>query len=171
MPEQEIFCMKKIMISSCLMGSKVRYNGSDLAITSPLFSELISLVEVIPFCPEVSGGLATPRAPAEIIKGTGYEVLQGESRVINNEGIDVTEAFLRGAELALHICLQHGISVALLTESSPSCGSNTIHNGEFKGIKIPGKGVTTALLEKNGIRVFNQNQLSELIRGIQSELS
>ncbi len=158
--------MIKIMVSACFMGQKVRYNGSDLAINTQLFSDLLNLVEVIPFCPEVSGGLPIPRAPAEIIKGSGYEVLAGSSRVINNENIDITDAFLRGAELALQCCQQHGISFALLTESSPSCGSNTIHNGEFKGIKIPGKGVTTALLEKNGIRVFNQFQLDALMQVI-----
>lgn len=158
--------MKKIMVSSCLMGQKVRYNGSDLVITSPQFNELISLVEVIPFCPEVSGGLATPRAPAEIIKGTGHEVLAGSSRVINNEDSDVTDAFIRGAESALQCCQQHDIIIALLTESSPSCGSSTIHNGEFKGIKIPGTGVTTALLEKNGIKVYSPHQLEELMEEI-----
>jgi uncharacterized protein YbbK (DUF523 family) len=163
--------MIKVMVSSCLMGQKVRYNGSDLAISSQLFIEFKKLVEVIPFCPEVSGGLPTPRAPAEIIQGSGYEVLAGSSRVINNDSSDVTDAFIRGAELALLCCRQHGISIALLTESSPSCGSNTIHNGEFNGIKIPGKGVTTALLETNGIKVFSQNQLAELIREIYTVLT
>jgi uncharacterized protein YbbK (DUF523 family) len=163
--------MIKVMVSSCLMGQKVRYNGCDLAINSPLFDDLKKLVEIIPFCPEISGGLPTPRAPAEIIQGNGYQVFTGNSRVINNDNSDVTDAFIRGAELALLCCRQHGIRIALLTESSPSCGSNTIHNGEFNGIKIPGKGVTTALLEKNGIKVFSQNQLAELIREIHTDLT
>jgi uncharacterized protein YbbK (DUF523 family) len=159
--------MIKIMVSACLMGQKVRYNGSDLAINSPLFRDIQTMVEVIPFCPEVSGGLATPRAPAEIVKGNGDEVLAGNALIINSDDIDVTDDFIRGAELALQCCKQHGISIALLTESSPSCGSNTIHNGEFKSIKIPGKGVTSALLESHGIKVFSQNQLDALIREIQ----
>jgi uncharacterized protein YbbK (DUF523 family) len=158
--------MIKIMVSSCLMGQKVRYNGSDLAICSQLLRDIQARVEIIPFCPEVSGGLATPRAPAEIIRGNGDEVLAGNSRVINSDDIDVTEDFIRGAELALQCCKQHDIRIALLTESSPSCGSNSIHNGEFKGIKIPGKGVTAALLERHGIKVFSQNQLEELTREI-----
>jgi uncharacterized protein YbbK (DUF523 family) len=161
----------KILVSACLMGQKVRYNGSDLAINSQLFSDFIKLVEVIPFCPEVTGGLSTPRAPAEIIKGTGYEVLAGNSRVINNDDMDVTDAFLRGAKSALQCCQLHGISIALLTESSPSCASNTIHNGEFKGVKIPGKGVTTALLENNGVKVFSQFQLDPLMQEIHRSCS
>lgn len=159
--------MKKILVSACLMGQKVRYNGSDLCIESQTFSDLLNEVEVIPFCPEISGGLPVPRPPAEISDGNSHHVLNGSSQVITNDGSDVTEAFLKGARLALDSCLQQGISYALLTESSPSCGSNNIYNGKFEQVKIPGKGITSALLEQNGIKVFSQYQLDALMQEIQ----
>ena len=160
--------MVKILISACLMGQKVRYNASDLAISSELFDAIKTQVELFEFCPEVAGGLATPRAPAEIIAGSGAEVLQQQSRVRCADNSDVTDAFLKGAHLALEICQQQGISLALMTESSPSCGSHLIHNGEFRGIKIAGAGVTAALLQQHGIQVFSQFQLAELLQEIRS---
>lgn len=158
--------MQKIMISGCLMGCKLRYNGSDLAIHSATFNDLLDKVEVVAFCPEVSAGLPIPRKPAEICNGDGHAVLNGASQVMCEDGSDVTQAFIKGAELALQCCKQQGITLAILTESSPSCGSSMIYNGRFERIKIEGKGVTSALLEQNGIRVFSQNQLDKVIREI-----
>ena len=158
--------MIKILVSACLMGQKVRYNASDLAITSELFSDIQQQVEIYPYCPEVAGGLPTPRAPAEIIAGSGQDVLQQQARVLDVNATDVTEAFLSGAQQALDLCLLHGIKLALMTESSPSCGSHQIHNGEFSGIKIAATGVTVALLQQHGIKVFSQHQLAELLQEI-----
>jgi uncharacterized protein YbbK (DUF523 family) len=158
--------MVKLLVSACMMGRKVRYNGNDLAVEAQIFADILSQVEAIPFCPEVSGGLPTPRAPAEISDGNGTHVLNAQSRVISNDGGDVTDAFITGARLALATCQQQHIQLALLTESSPSCGSTTVYNGKFGGVKIPGKGVTTALLEQHGIKVFSQYQLDELMQEI-----
>lgn len=159
--------MIKILVSACMMGNKVRYNGCDLSIESHTFRDLINAVEVVPFCPEVAGGLPTPREPAEIRDGDSSHVLNGTTQVITQSGNDVSSAFINGARLALATCLQQGISYALLTESSPSCGSNNIYNGRFEGIKIPGKGVTADLLQQHGIQVFSQYQLAELVQEIE----
>lgn len=155
--------MAKILVSACLLGRKVRYNGKDLAVADVRFRQLDEDHEVVPFCPEVSGGLTTPRAPAEIRGGDGRAVLSGTARVICRDGRDVTDAFRRGARTALASCSSEHIRYAVLTESSPSCGSNTIYDGTFSNIKQPGRGVTTALLEQNGIRVFSQFRLAELL--------
>lgn len=154
--------MRKILVSSCLAGEKVRYNGGCLTITDQSKDWLNSNFEIMRYCPEIASGLPTPRAPAEILTGTGKDVLDQGSQVIGNDRIDVTDYFLRGAKLTLEFCKAHGIKYAILAESSPSCGSSTIYDGTFTGTKIPGRGVTTELLERNGIQVFSQHTIALL---------
>ena len=117
---------------------------------------------LVAICPEVAGGLPTPRLPAEIQFGDGNNVLDGNTKILQIDGEDVTQSFLDGANKALKLALANNCTVAILTERSPSCGSSMIFDGTFTKEKILGVGVTTALLEKNNIRVFNQNQLDEL---------
>lgn len=156
--------MATILVSSCLLGCKVRYNGSDLKTQNTAFHTLASEHTIVPFCPEVSAGLPIPRAPAEVQFGDGVNVLTGDSKILTHDHHDVTAEFIRGAELALEKCLSERIQFAVLTESSPSCGSQTIYDGTFTGIKQQGVGVTTALLEQNGIKVFSQHNVDELNR-------
>ncbi|MDD1779978.1 DUF523 domain-containing protein [Enterovibrio sp. ZSDZ35] len=155
--------MEKILISACLYGNKVRYNGSDLKLEQCDLDRLNEVATLIAFCPEVAGGLPTPRPPAEILPADGDKVLEGTAVIRNTTGIEVTEAFVTGAQQALALCQQHKIKYALLTESSPSCGSSLIYNGNFEGQKIEGQGITTALLRRAGIEVFSQFTLSTLL--------
>ncbi|MGF1909338.1 DUF523 domain-containing protein [Vibrio kasasachensis] len=154
--------MEKVLVSSCLAGNKVRYNASCLSIPDQDWDWLNSNVEMVVFCPEVSGGLPTPRAPAEIINGKGVDVVKGFAHVVGNDGVDVTEPFLLGAQKTLEICQQHGIKYAILAEGSPSCGSSKIYDGTFSGNKIEGFGVTTAVLTSEGIKVFSQHTVKML---------
>ncbi|MCQ2802846.1 MAG: DUF523 domain-containing protein [Bacilli bacterium] len=144
--------MEKILISACLVGDKTKYNGENNY--NPLIIDLLKKYELVPFCPEVEGGLKTPRLPSEIKK----------DKVINQEGKDVTKNYLKGAELALNICKYLDIKLAILKETSPSCGSNEIYDGTFSHKKIKGKGITTKLLEQNGIKVINETQIEELLK-------
>ncbi|OUL58009.1 DUF523 domain-containing protein [Pseudoalteromonas ulvae] len=154
--------MVKVLVSSCLVGNKVRYNASCLSISEPELIWLNSNVELVIFCPEVSAGLPIPRAPAEIIAGQGVDVLDGLANVVGNDGIDVTTQFVSGAQNALELCQKHQIKYVVLAEGSPSCGSSKIYDGTFNGIKMDGSGVTTALLERNGIIVFSQHTIAKL---------
>ncbi|MCG9622988.1 DUF523 domain-containing protein [Vibrio diabolicus] len=154
--------MVKILVSSCLVGNKVRYNASCLSIPAPELLWLKSNAELVIFCPETSAGLPIPRAPAEIITGKGADVLDGLANVVGNDGIDVTEQFVSGAENALELCKRQQIKYAILAESSPSCGSSKIYDGTFNGIQIDGLGVATALLERNGIKVYSQHTIAKL---------
>lgn len=146
--------MEKILISACFLGLNVRYNGR----TKPLHLDCINQWQqqgrLIVVCPEVAGGLAVPREPAEI---------QSNGQVITQIGCDVTPAFNKGAEHALYLCQQHKIRYALLKESSPSCGSNTIYDGSFSNHKVSGLGITAKLLVDNGIRVFSEGTVEELV--------
>ena len=153
--------MKKVLISACLLGNKVRYDGQSLFTASSVLKQWIEEGRVISICPEVSSGMSIPRAPAEIEGGDGYDVLSGKISVIENNGNIVTDNFLRGANNALALCKAHGINVAVLAEFSPSCGSSSIYSGDFSGKKVNGAGVTAALLTTNGIEVFSQHQLHE----------
>ena len=157
---------QKILISACLLGEKVRYDASDLLIENPLLKQWQQQGRLIPICPEVAGGMSTPRAPAEIMAGGGggggQTVLTHQTLVVDNTGKDVTQYFIRGAQKALALAKENHCVAAILTERSPSCGSHLIYDGSFSSKRIAGMGVTSALLRQNGISVFNQNQLEQL---------
>ncbi len=142
----------KVLISACLLGEKVRYDGKVKLYNHPIFEKLIMENRVISCCPEVDGGLSIPRIPSEI----------KDNRVINQIGVDVTSNFTNGAKKTLMLAKQHNIKVAILKSKSPSCSNNFIYDGNFSKTLKKGKGITTKLLESEGILVFNENQLDEL---------
>ncbi len=156
--------MRKILVSACLLGNPVRYDGNSKALNHPLLDQWVEQGRIVSFCPEVAGGLPVPRAAAEILDGDGNTVFDHDARVATRNGRDVTDYFVAGARRALALCQQHNISLAVLTESSPSCGSEQIYDGSFTHAPIPGVGVTTALLQRNGILVFSQHQLNAVVR-------
>lgn len=143
-----------ILVSSCLAGLKVRYNGTH-CLNDKIF-ELIDENKAITVCPEILGGLSTPREPAEIVGGEGVDVLDGNARVVSKSGEDVTDQFIKGAYATLRKAEEVGATVVVLKENSPSCGSSMIYNGEFQGKKIAGNGVTAALLRRHGIQVLSE---------------
>ncbi|GLX78413.1 hypothetical protein tinsulaeT_17530 [Thalassotalea insulae] len=147
--------MEKILVSACLLGQSVRYDGGHQLLLNQQLIRWQQQGRVVAVCPEVAGGLSVPRAPAEIS--------QLDHRVYDNTGIDVTDAFNQGAQSALALCQRHKIRYALLKESSPSCGSQLIYDGHFQGEKIVGQGLTAALLRQNGITVYSEQSLNELI--------
>jgi uncharacterized protein YbbK (DUF523 family) len=156
--------MERILVSACLLGRPVRYDGAAKPVADDLFARWRAEGRLVPFCPEVSGGLAVPRPAAEIVPaaGGGAAVLAGTARVLTGAGDDVTDAFLRGARLALDCARRAGARIALLKEGSPSCGVHRIHDGTFQGRSIAGDGVTAALLTREGIEVFTESDLPAL---------
>lgn len=149
-----------ILVSSCLMGEKCRYDGND---NKDVFLDSIPADRVFSFCAETAGGLSTPRVPAEIKGGGGADVLNGTARVVNKEGEDVTEQFVRGAKMLLDEALEKNVTAAILKERSPSCGSGKIYDGSFSGRVIQGEGVVAALLRSRGIPVYSEEQMDEKI--------
>jgi uncharacterized protein YbbK (DUF523 family) len=124
--------------------------------------------QVVPICPEVAGGLPIPRLPAEVVGGSGEDVLAGRARVLTASGQDVTEAYIRGAEVALMSARRYGASLAVLKARSPSCGALAIYDGSHTGRVVPGQGVTAALLRQAGIQVLSEETFDlteELRRG------
>ena len=143
----------KILISACLLGQNVKYDGKNNSILeNPFIKKLLNLNMLIPICPEVEGGLPTPRVPVEII----------DNRAINQIGEDKTIFFQTGAQKALNLCKKHDIKYAILKFRSPSCGSNQIYDGTFSHTLIDGDGVCTKLLKKSGIEVFSEKELEAL---------
>ncbi len=135
--------MEKILISACLVGENTRYDGKNNYL--PIVEKLKEKYELIPFCPEVMGGLGIPREACEI---------QGPD-VKTKEGVSKVKEYNLGAKKALEACRLFGIRIAVLAESSPSCGVRNIYDGHFNQTKIPGKGITTRLLEENGIACYS----------------
>lgn len=142
----------KILVSACLLGVPCRYDGK-----SKKHPEVEALRarghELIPVCPEVQGGLSTPRPPAE---------RQRDGRVVNREGTDVTAQYEAGAEIALNTAREQGCELAILKERSPSCGSGEIYDGTFTGQLIPGDGVAAHRLRQAGIKVLGESQVETI---------
>lgn len=140
-----------ILVSKCLAGENCRMDGGNKLI--PEIKKLVDEGKAIPVCPEVLGGLPTPREPSE----------QKDGKVFNRAGEDVTAEFVRGAEAALRICKEHGCTAAIVKAKSPSCGYCVIHNGRFDGGLVPGNGIFTQMLLDAGIPVMTELDLE---RGI-----
>lgn len=157
--------MQKILVSRCLLGHRVRYDGGAHG-PYDLLQRWLNEGRVVALCPEVAGGLPTPRAPAEIRGGQGAQVLDGHLPVLTIDGEDVTAAFVSGAEKALALVREHGIRLALLKARSPSCGNLENYDGSFSGVRVPGEGVTAALLRRAGVQVFSEEQLTEAVRAL-----
>ena len=151
--------MQKILVSRCLLGQRVRYDGGAHGPFS-LLGRWQQEGRIVPLCPEVAGGLPTPRAPAEIAGGQGAQVLDGRLPVLTLEGEDVTAAFVDGAQQALALVAQHGIRLALLKARSPSCGNRETYDGSFSGTRVAGEGVTAAALRRAGVQVFSEEELT-----------
>ncbi|SCW64478.1 Uncharacterized conserved protein YbbK, DUF523 family [Paenibacillus tianmuensis] len=150
-----------ILVSSCLAGLEVRYNGTHCLDNK--IRQLLEDNQAITVCPELLGGFSTPREPAEIVGGSGEDVLDGKAKVVEKSGRDVTELYVKGAYATLRKAQEVDATVVILKEFSPSCGSSMIYNGEFKGKKIVGNGVTTALLRRNGIQVVSEERLADFL--------
>ena len=142
--------MANILVSACLLGLECRYKGDSCENSAVL--ELAKEHTLIPVCPEQLGGLATPRAPSEITAG----------KVMNNLGQDVTENYRKGADAALRIAQLNGVKVAILKAKSPSCGSGLIYDGSFSGSKIPGDGISAALLKEHDIAVYTEDEINDI---------
>jgi len=153
--------MVRVMVSACLMGERVRYDANKVPCNSAILNSWKDEGLIVTFCPEVAGNLPVPRPPAEIIKGTGADVIEEKTGVFNINGQDVTESFIRGAEKALAVARKMQITIALLKDGSPSCGKTSIYDGSFSKVRRPGNGVTTALLKKNDISVFSENEIQK----------
>ena len=160
--------MNKLLVSACLLGNPVRYDGQSKTLSHAGLARLVEQDRVVGFCPEVAGGLPIPRPAAEISGADGAAVIAGKASVTIRDGSDVTDCFLSGANQALATCHEHAIKVAVLTESSPSCGSSQIYDGSFTRSAVPGSGVTAAMLRQHGIAVFNQHQLDAAIDLLES---
>ena len=143
--------MENILVSACLLGIGCRYDGKHKA--NPDVLALREKYNLIPVCPEIFGGLPTPRTPSERIG----------DRVMMKDGTDVTDNYNRGAMEALELCRIYGISRAILKERSPSCGKGEIYDGSFTGALTKRHGVAAELLIENGITVYGESEIGELI--------
>jgi len=153
--------MIRILVSSCLLGQRIRFNGLDAPSDKKILSRWRAEGRLVQYCPELAAGFPVPRPPAETVGGDGKMVLLGQARVFEDTGADVTGQFIKGAKKALDIARKTGVRIAILTDGSPSCGSSYVYDGRFSGETVPGQGVTAALLEQNGVHVLNEDRIEE----------
>jgi len=143
------------LISSCLAGVRCRYDGSHNRVEEIV--EFMKERPCITACPEILGGLETPRVPCEIVN------VEGEERVMAMDGSDCTENFSQGARGTLELCRLNGVTRAVLKQRSPSCGFGLIYDGTFSCKLKEGSGFTAALLHENGIKIYNEDNWKELL--------
>lgn len=140
----------KILVSACLLGMRVRYDGQSKPNESVI--RLMNGHELIPVCAEVFGGLPTPRVPAERIG----------NRVVTREGRDVTAEYVRGAEEVARLARLYGCTCAILKEKSPSCGKGRIYDGTHTGTLADGNGVLADMLMEMGVKVVGETEIDKL---------
>ena len=145
--------MENVIVSACLFGISCRYDGKSVT-DGKVIEKISTVCHPVPFCPEVYGGLTTPRDPAEIING----------RVVSSKGRDVTDEYEKGAGACLQMAKMMNCRYALLKSRSPSCGKGVIYDGTFSGALTEGDGVTARLLMENGIKVFDSDHVEDFIR-------
>lgn len=145
------------LVSACLLGLPTAYDGRGRLAIALL--DLAARGQAVPFCPEVAGGQSIPRSPAEIVGGSGEDVLDGRARVLTIDGEDVTGDYMRGAEAALALARRCGAQTAILKARSPSCGARYIYDGSYTGHVMPGTGVTAALLRRAGLQVISDEEM------------
>ncbi|ACZ12919.1 DUF523 domain-containing protein [Sulfurospirillum deleyianum] len=143
----------KILISACLMGENVKYDGGNNALHVKRVAQWQEEGVLVALCPEVLGGLSIPRLPSEVVYGS--------FRVVNSAGEEVTDAFEKGALEALRIAKEEGAVMAILKARSPSCGKGVIYDGTFSHTKVNDSGVACKALQSAGIAVFSEEELEE----------
>ncbi|MDS1269308.1 DUF523 domain-containing protein [Lipingzhangella sp. LS1_29] len=163
--------MESVLVSACLMGRPVRFDGAAKPVVGltgdgddhapgAILARWRSEGRAVVYCPEVGGGLGVPRPPAEIENAAGARaVLDGTARIVTPQGVDVTRAYLAGAHAALETARSAGVRVAVVKESSPSCGLRQVYDGTFAGKTVSGPGVTTRLLLDHGIAVYTERDI------------
>ena len=145
------------IVSACLAGIDCTYRGGNKR--DPAVARLVKTGRAIPVCPEVMGGLTTPRENAEIVGGGGEEVLAGAARVISKSGRDLTQNYMRGAAMILAIAQRSGARRAILKSKSPACGRGRIYDGTFRKTLTKGNGVLAALLLTHGFTVLTERDV------------
>ena len=143
---------EKVLISACLAGINCKFNGENNLLDSGILDEISKKYHLLFVCPEVFGGLGTPREPAEMKDGL----------VVTKTAKDVSENFKFGAEICLKIAKLNGCKKAILKARSPSCGSGQIYDGSFTKKLIFGDGVAAKLLKENDILVFCEDEIWRL---------
>lgn len=147
-----------ILVSACLLGHNVKYNGGNNA--CGLLQAYESRGRFVPICPEGFAELPIPRPPMEIQQGTGEDLLAGRSVALDETGKEMTAALCLGAQKALALAQKYHAKAAILKESSPSCGVHRIYDGSFQGKKIPGSGAAAALLRQHGLTLYSEKELT-----------
>jgi uncharacterized protein YbbK (DUF523 family) len=140
-----------IVISSCLIGKKCRYNATD-----SLNQQLLNSIneEYIDICPELLGGLSAPRLPCEIVHGEGKDVLAGTAKIVDCAGNDIAYKMLHGVNKALDICKAAKVTKAYLKRNSTTCGCGEIYDENFSSTMKNGNGIFAELLLSNGIEII-----------------
>ena len=142
----------KVGVSACLVGKNTKYDGGNNY--NKYVIEYLKDKEVVLICPEVFGGLPTPRIPSE----------QLNDKVINSKNEDVTKQFNDGALISLKKLQEENVNVLILKERSPSCGYKKIYDGTFSKTIIDGNGIFASLALKNGFTIYTESDIENIIK-------
>jgi uncharacterized protein YbbK (DUF523 family) len=146
-----------VVVSACLAGVACTHEAEPK--TREWAVRLVAEGRAVLVCPEVAGGLPIPRPAAEIVSGSGEDVVAGRARVISEDGDDVTQQYMAGARKAADAARAANARLAVLKARSPSCGCGQIYDGTFRGELRAGDGVTAAMLKQEGIEVVSDEDV------------
>lgn len=157
--------MFKILISACLLGEKVRYDGQDCLQMHPRLQQYMKEKKVVTICPEMAGGLPTPRPPSEIEPhGSAEAILRFEAKVLTKNGDDVSREYIKGAEKALELAQKYDIRCAILKARSPSCGSKQVYDGTHSKKLVDGMGAidkAQQILRPEFVEAYQENRITD----------
>ena len=139
----------KYAVSACLTGENCKYSGGNNY--HEKLCRYLKDHEVIPLCPEVSGGMPTPRVPFELQNGIA----------VDRDGKNVHPALLSGIEACLKRLEGEAVECVILQPRSPSCGVGRIYDGTFSGTLTDGDGAFAAALKEHGYRVMSADEFAE----------
>jgi uncharacterized protein YbbK (DUF523 family) len=148
---------EQIVVSACLAGVACTHEAQPK--TRDWAVDLVASGRAVLVCPEVAGGLPIPRPAAEIVDGTGEDVIAERARVISEDGDDVTQQYMAGARKAADAARAANATLAVLKARSPSCGCGQIYDGSFRGELRAGDGVTAAMLKAAGLSVVSDEEV------------
>jgi uncharacterized protein YbbK (DUF523 family) len=140
-----------IIVSACLVGVPCNHLGR--ASTNDAVLALKRSNRLVPVCPESIGGLPTPREAADA-------EIQSDGSVRTAAGVDVTDAYTRGAAHAVQLAEAVGATQAVLKARSPSCGCHEVYDGTFTRTRIAGEGVTARALRAAGLTVRSEEDVA-----------
>ncbi len=118
-----------VLMSACMMGEGCGVDGSDNNMGGALpWLKTHPKVRIVHFCPEAHT-MGIPRGMPDLHGGDGRDFWQGQARVLDETGGELSDAMRAGAQAMVAFARQQGVQLCVLTDMSAACGTQVISDG------------------------------------------